>query len=642
MQGTFSSWFIFSLSLCITFVAWTIITKSDQRHTQDLFKFNVAQTLSSIEQHMQGYEQVLRGGVGLFKSSDHVSRLEFHNYIINLQVDKYWPGMQGIGYAVMLKPEEKETFVNSVRLEGFNEFTVFPAGFRDQYSSIVYLEPFTTRNQRAFGYDMYSEKTRHIAMDFARDNGDVAISAKVKLVQEDGNDLQNGFLMYLPVYRNGASIENISQRQKELIGYVYSPFRIDNLINGILLGVKDRYINFSIYDGNSEDADDLLYASKRVADSLSVADVKEVKPAFFIVKTIKFPGQTWFIHFYSTSVFEDHVDNNLPNLVGLSGTVVALLLLFVMLNTTSNNRKSNLVKVELEILVDRLKAGASAGIVGIWDWDIEKNILNWDAVMYQLYGLEKSNFKDLYEAWLSRVHIDDRSHIDGEIHAALRHEREYCPEFRILWPDSSVHYIKAVSKTSFNKAGEAIRMVGVNYDITDHKNTQIRLNKEASFDQLTQLPNRRLLNDRLKQAIAFTERNKKNLAILFIDLDGFKKVNDVYGHQVGDWLLKEVSKRIQYCLRATDTVGRLGGDEFIVVLPDIYDNAKDVATKIRKTIEDPFVMENNVILQISSSIGVAIYPQHGKNQTTLMESADKAMYEAKKGGRNKVVFFDDF
>jgi len=335
-------------------------------------------------------------------------------------------------------------------------------------------------------------------------------------------------------------------------------------------------------------------------------------------------------------------NNNLPNLVGLSGTVVALLLLFVMLNTTSNNRKSNLVKVELEILVDRLKAGASAGIVGIWDWDIEKNILNWDAVMYQLYGLEKSNFKDLYEAWLSRVHIDDRSHIDGEIQAALRHEREYCPEFRILWPDSSVHYIKAVSKTSFNKAGEAIRMVGVNYDITDHKNTQIRLNKEASFDQLTQLPNRRLLNDRLKQAIAFTERNKKNLAILFIDLDGFKKVNDVYGHQVGDWLLKEVSKRIQYCLRATDTVGRLGGDEFIVVLPDIYDNAKDVATKIRKTIEDPFVMENNVILQISSSIGVAIYPQHGKNQTTLMESADKAMYEAKKGGRNKVVFFDDF
>ncbi|MFT6898779.1 MAG: CHASE1-domain containing sensor protein, partial [Paraglaciecola sp.] len=98
IQSTFSAWFIFSLSLCLTFTVWTITTKSNQLHTQDLFKFEVAQTLSSIEQRIQGYEQVLRGGVGLFKSSDHVSRLEFHNYIINLQVDKYWPGIKGIGY----------------------------------------------------------------------------------------------------------------------------------------------------------------------------------------------------------------------------------------------------------------------------------------------------------------------------------------------------------------------------------------------------------------------------------------------------------------------------------------------------------------------------------------------------------------
>lgn len=641
MQSTFSCWFIFSLSLCITFVAWTIITKVNQRHTQDLFKFEVAQTLISIEQHMQGYEQVLRGGVGLFKSSGRVSRLEFHNYIINLQVDKYWPGMQGIGYAVILKPEEKETFVNSVRLEGFNEFTVFPAGLRDQYTSIVYLEPFTARNQRAFGYDMYSEKTRHNAMDIARDNGDIAFSAKVKLVQENGNDLQNGFLMYLPVYRNGASIENISQRQKELIGYVYSPFRINNLINGIFLNNENRRIIFSIYDGDSEDADDLLYTPKIIKDNSSGADIKDFKSAFSIVKTIEFPGRSWTIHFESTSVFETNIENMLPNLVGLTGIVVALLLLFVMLNITSNSRKAHLAKMELEILVDRLKAGASAGIVGIWDWDVEKNILNWDSVMYQLYGLEKADFADLYEAWLDRVHIDDRSHIDGEIQAALRHEREYCPEFRVVWPDNSVHFIKAVSKTTYDKADKAIRIVGVNYDITEQKNTEIRLDKEASFDPLTQLPNRRLLDDRLKQAIAFTDRNKNNLAILFIDLDGFKKVNDVHGHQVGDWLLKEVSKRIQYCLRGTDTVGRLGGDEFVVVLPDIYDNAKDVATKIRKTIEEPFVMTNNEILYISLSIGVAIYPQHAKNQITLMECADKAMYEAKKRGRNNVVFFDD-
>jgi diguanylate cyclase (GGDEF)-like protein len=335
-------------------------------------------------------------------------------------------------------------------------------------------------------------------------------------------------------------------------------------------------------------------------------------------------------------------ENNSANLVGFIGAVLSVLLLIVMLNIVISRGKESQTKAKLEVLVNRLKAGASAGIVGIWDWDVENNVLTWDSVMYQLYGLDESEFGDLYEAWISRVYIDDRAHIDGEIQAALRNEKEYCPEFRILWPDNSVHYIKAVSKTSFDEEGKPIRMIGVNYDITEQKDIQMRLDREASYDQLTHLPNRRLLNDILKQALASAERNKKNMAILFVDLDRFKQVNDVHGHQVGDWLLKEVSRRIQYCLRATDTVGRIGGDEFVVVLPDIFDNAMDVANKIRKILEEPFVMTNCGIMKISSSIGVAIYPKHAKSQSMLEECADKAMYEAKHRGRNKVVLFGDF
>ena len=641
-RRTYSSWLLCSISLFFTFIAYSITSNSNQRHNQDLFQFEVTRTLEAIEQRMRGYQQVLRGGIGLFKASDHVNRQEFHDYVTNLEVDKHWPGIQGIGYAAMLKPEEKELFVNAVQREGFNEFDVFPAGKRDKYSSILYLEPFTARNQRAFGYDMYSENARHVAMDIARDNGNVAFSAKVKLVQENGDDLQNGFLMYLPLYRNGAPIENVAQRQKELIGYVYSPFRIDNLIKGILLSDKVRQVNFSIYDGDSQEAADILYTPKINSNYSSSTDNKKFIPRFSVVKTLEFPGRNWTVNFQSTAVFENIIENNLAQLIAFTGTILSLFLLLVLLNFISSSKKALLASTKLNVLVDRLKAGASAGIIGIWDWDIEKNLLNWDPVMYRLYGLEPADFDDLYEAWLSRVHIDDREHIDGEIQAALRNEREYCPEFRVLWPDNSVHYIKAVSKTTFNSTGKAIRLVGVNYDITEQKNIQIRLNKEASYDQLTHLPNRRLITDRLKQAIAFAERDKKKMAILFIDLDGFKKVNDIYGHHVGDWLLIEVSTRIQHCLRATDTVGRLGGDEFVVVLPDIDENAEDVANKIRTTLEEPFVMDNGVVLNISSSIGVAIYLQDAKNQIMLMECADKAMYEAKKRGCNKVVLFADF
>ena len=638
-RRTYSAWLIFSLSLCITFMAWSITNKSHQRHTKDLFIFEVAQTLQAIQQRMQGYEQVIRGGIGLFKSSVHVSRQEFNDYVTNLEVDKHWPGIQGIGYAVMLEPNEKDDFVNAVRIEGFNEFNIFPPGMRNKYSSILYLEPFTARNQRAFGYDMYSEKARHFAMDIARDNGDVAFSAKVKLVQENGEDLQNGFLIYLPLYRNGASVENIDQRRKALIGYVYSPFRMDNLIKGILLSENKRQINFKIYDGSTTNPKDILYTPNK--NNLTDSYETEFKPAFSITKTVEFPGRDWTIQFYSTSAFDSAAQSNLAKLIAFTGSALSILLLIVLLNISISTRNLRQARDKSQVLADRLKAGASAGIVGIWDWNVKDNILNWDAVMFSLYGLDQSNFGDLYEAWLARVHPDDRAYVDEEMQAALKNEREYRPEFRILWPDNSVHYIKAASKTSFDASGNAIRVVGVNYDITEQKNLQMRLDKEASYDQLTQLPNRRLINDRLKQAIAFSDRNKKKIAVLFIDLDGFKEVNDTCGHQAGDWLLREVSMRIQACVRATDTVGRLGGDEFVVILSAICESAENIAEKIRKTLAAPFERTNEKALHISSSIGVAIYPDHAHSQALLIERADQAMYEAKKKGRNNVVVFSD-
>ena len=111
VQSPYSSWFLFSISLFFTLIAYSITSKSNQRHMQDLFKFEVAQTLQAIEQRMQGYQQVLRGGIGLFKASEHVNRQEFHDYVTNLAVNKHWPGIQGIGYAVMLKPEEKRSLL---------------------------------------------------------------------------------------------------------------------------------------------------------------------------------------------------------------------------------------------------------------------------------------------------------------------------------------------------------------------------------------------------------------------------------------------------------------------------------------------------------------------------------------------------
>ena len=164
----------------------------------------------------------------------------------------------------------------------------------------------------------------------------------------------------------------------------------------------------------------------------------------------------------------------------------------------------------------------------------------------------------------------------------------------------------------------------------------------AHHDVLTELPNRTLFSDRLQQALATCKRNQSKLAILFIDLDNLKTINDVYSHNAGDALLKEVASRMRKCVRESDTVGRLGGDEFVLLLPGVEseDQAIQIAEKIRLSLSEPIDAEG-ISLTTSASIGVALYPEHGLNETDLINNADIAMYEAKSSGRNQIKVFGD-
>lgn len=632
-QNESTAWVVFAASLIITIFSWWLTNQYAEQRAHDRFSFEAHQASHAIFKRMQEYEQVLRGGVGLFVSSDTVTRQDWHDYVTNLQIETYWPGIQGIGYAAMVAPKQRESFIESIRQTGFPEFDIIPAGSRQQYSSIVYLEPFNARNQRAFGYDMFSERARQEAMIKARDSGQAALSSKVKLVQETDQDIQPGFLMYLPHYRRGAPVDSMAQRQVALIGYVYSPFRASDLMHGIL-GDDNPLIDFRVYDGNKTSDADLLYSS------LAPSAEQISNPHYTITQAIELPGRTWTVRFDSSHIFEQQMETSQPLIIGIGGCTLDLLLLGILWSLAHNHKRATQSKREMGILLDRLEAAASAGIIGVWDWDVVNNKLIWDKVMYQLYGLRESDFKEVYEAWISALHPEDKKFIDNEIQAALRGEREYEPEFRVIWPDGTIHHLKALSHTTYDEQGKPIRMVGVNYDQTEQKNIQINLDKLASYDPLTKLPNRRLLDDRIDQAIARAHRENHKVAILFIDLDKFKQVNDIQGHSTGDWLLKNAAERIQHCLRSTDTVARIGGDEFIALLPDTDTNAINIAEKIRAALELPFVTDDGLALDISSSIGVAFYPDHADSAGELLRFGDEAMYQAKTKGRNNVVVYD--
>jgi diguanylate cyclase (GGDEF)-like protein len=194
----------------------------------------------------------------------------------------------------------------------------------------------------------------------------------------------------------------------------------------------------------------------------------------------------------------------------------------------------------------------------------------------------------------------------------------------------------------------------VSRDITERKRMEVEVQHLASFDALTQLPNRRLLNDRLGQTIASSKRSGRHAAVLVLDLDHFKPLNDEHGHLVGDLLLAEVARRLMASVREVDTVARFGGDEFVVLLSDLDEDraesrgrVQSIAEKIRLTLEVPYLLSFNkedhtqrtVEHHCSASIGVALFLNHEAGQSELLRWADAAMYEAKKSGRNAIRFY---
>ena len=188
--------------------------------------------------------------------------------------------------------------------------------------------------------------------------------------------------------------------------------------------------------------------------------------------------------------------------------------------------------------------------------------------------------------------------------------------------------------------GAVTHHVGVFSDITNHRAEVDRIQRLAHYDLLTSLPNRVLFSDRVAQALARARRDGTELALMFLDLDLFKQINDTLGHAVGDLLLKEAAVRMQACLRASDTVARMGGDEFVLLLPEVDGaaNAMAIAQKIRHALNQPFELAGHS-LSVSCSIGIAIHPKDGEDENKLLANADSAMYRAKQGGRNRVELF---
>lgn len=220
--------------------------------------------------------------------------------------------------------------------------------------------------------------------------------------------------------------------------------------------------------------------------------------------------------------------------------------------------------------------------------------------------------------------------------------RYYTDELEVPCKGGGAVWVEAITTYRRNPRTGKVELHGVSRDISERRASQARIAYMAEHDMLTDLPNRTLVTDRLRQAIVAARRNRHRVGLLYIDLDRFKPVNDAFGHAVGDQLLREAAARMRTCVRESDTVGRFGGDEFVVLLPLIESiaDAERVAEKIRYALGETFDL-GGLRVDVSSSIGIAVYPEHGSDDIGLLLHADSAMYEAKREGRNRAVVFGE-
>jgi len=690
---------------------------------------------TKVMERLKDHETILLSGAAFYDRNGGVSRQEWRRFIDQLNINQRFPGIQGIGFALLIPRQELGQHLQKIRAEGFPNYQVRPEGDREFYSAIVYLEPFTTRNLRAFGYDMLSEPVRRAAMERARDQNAPALSGKVTLVQETDQGVQAGTLMFVPVFRQGVPIGSVAERRAALLGWVYSPYRMDDLLRGIMQGENldsERPIQLEIFDGGQINSERLLFDSRKGWHPAGTAGSLTVRSEFVSA------GQRWTLQFTSTPRREFVMMDRATWSVLIGGVTVSLLLAglhFSLLNTRFrahriaeqltreitlkemqfravadytvgweiwfgldskmlwvnpgveritgyspaevlampdfvetlmeqkdrdsfiasfklvggvsagdnrqyqcsrkdgtkfwlsaswqpildqlgnpigvrfsgrditelkqveanllranwvmeqanasisitdlrgaiiyvnaqftadsgytkdecvgknprflksgqtnpevyrnlwttltkgdswhgefiNRRKDGQIFLETEAITplrdeegkvthyvgikrnvseerqmqtalkmtsDRLSLAVKAAGVGIWEFDVTNNQLIWDDQMCSLYGITQDQFAGVYEAWQQGVHPDDRKRGDEEIQSALRGEKAFDTEFRVVWPNGTIRNIRALAIVQHGAAGQPSRMVGTNWDITERKQSAIALHWNQQLLQL--------------------------------------------------------------------------------------------------------------------------------------------------------------
>jgi diguanylate cyclase (GGDEF)-like protein/PAS domain S-box-containing protein len=661
------------LGLIISTVLFVSLRRLEHEKADIDFQQHARLRVSAVGESLERSIRTLGNINQLFVAFGDVSREQFHAFTAPLLA--YLPYVQNFAFHRMLADADRAAYEARMQsvYPGFNVTEIadgarVPAQRRPFYRVVDYVEPLQG-NEAALGFDAASNELQTAAMQRAVDTGRPSATGPIRLVQESGS--QRGIVVLMPVYRFGTMPNDVASRRAAVIGDTAAVFRGNDLITKALAddwslqSDRDVDVRLSVYASAEPSEATLLYrkgeesVSRMKSDSLSdwlfydspktyrygfdVAGqpwlmVVSTPPSFFIKK-----GSDSFWVFIAGLLFSIGGAVYVQTLIGRSRRIQRVVeQRTAQLQTLNQSLVDDIAarkRTEQALQLRERAIEASANAIVIVKAEAPNYPLEYvNPAFERITGYERGEVIGRDSTFLWHEEADQPG--ISEIRAAVAEQREghavvrtYRKDGAMLWSDI---YIAPVR----DEDGTVTHFVSAQYDITATKRYESELEFQTNRDALTGLANRNLLRDRLGQGISYAYRYGHPIWILFVDLDRFKFVNDTLGHQAGDTLLKAVSSRLQSCVRDTDTVARMGGDEFVLVLTERADAGltTGIVQRIMDTIATPLDIHGHEFF-ITCSIGVAVYPADGEKSEDLIKHADIAMYRAKETGRNNFQFY---
>ncbi len=634
------------LLTAIVFYSYSNVNEDEERELK--FHEQVRSYHHALLREVQMHLEVLYSLKSFFDASSAVSSEDFHNF--TLKTLENHPGIQALEWIPRIQQEQRAAFERTLpdgrTIRQLDDNGILrTAEVRPEYYAIKYIEP-QTDNLPAFGLDTTSNPIAAEALFRARDTGLIQATGALRLVQETADEV--GIVIYNPVFHTSSPPEELAERRESLVGFVAVVFRMRSLIDTEIPAIRQGKVLVRLNDVSLPDMPQLLYSSHE-------ANQINQSQTLFAAHTFEMAGRNWRLEYTATPGFIAENTTWAVWVVLTGGLLITALLGTGLLMLTGRTLRIEDEVVERtaelsEEVAQRRDAETQLRLVldganlGFWDWDYRTGEQRVNDRWIEILGVERKHLNNDVNDWLDRIHPDDKPRILNIIEQHIKNDDSYVVECRMHHQDGHWVWVQSAGAvvSRDTATGEPLRLCGTHQDITALRKQEEHILHQAHFDSLTELPNRFLSLDRLSQLINEARRNKDLVAVMFLDLDDFKKINDTLGHDIGDKLLKEAASRLQTEVRSGDTVGRLGGDEFIVLLGGLSaaNDAQPVAEALLNRFTDAFSIDNRELV-LTASIGIAIYPDDGDNLSELLRNADSAMYHSKEQGRNTYSYFTD-